>query len=172
MTAHASLAHLSDTVYRYSYERLCFDRWAAWADGQWEQLLGLPSETTLSKVAHFGIRVGVARAGSEPDIHDEPVIVSAIMEEWAVAPEFEIRQSHSALMARHRRVIGGVKITQLTDAQGKPRRFPDHEMAVLVLGSGGEKGKKRFQRLCVRGYEELRTRLLRILAPVQVIPPR
>ena len=169
---HASLAYLSDTGYRYSYERLCFDRWAAWADGQWEQMLGLPSETTLSKVAHFGIRVGVARAGSEPDIHDEPVIVSGIMEEWAVAPEFDLRQSHSALMARHRRVIGGVKITQLIDAQGKPRRFPDHEMAVLVLGKRGDSGKKSFQRLCVRGYEELRARLMRITALDQVKPPR
>lgn len=151
----------------YSYERLCFDRWAIWAEGQWAMELGLPAETTLSKVARFGIRVGVARAGQEPDIHDEPETVSAIMEEWAAHPDWSRRQAHAALMARHRRIIGAVKITQLTDAQGKPRRFPDHEMAVLVLGYGGEKGKKKFQRLCDSGYLELRSRIQRKFAPAQ-----
>lgn len=139
----------------YSYERLCFDRWAAWCEGQWEQALGLPAETLLSRVSRFGIRVGVARAGNEPEIHDEPEIVSALMEEWVVAEPL----SHRALMARHRRIIRGIKIAQLTDEQGKPKRFRDSDFALLILGSSSHSSRKAFQRLCTRGYVELRQRL-------------
>lgn len=139
----------------YSYERLCFDRWAAWCEGQWEQALGLPGETTLSRVGRFGIRVGVAHAGNEPEIHDEPETVSAIMEEWAIARPYP----HSALMARHRRIIRGIKITQLTEADGKPKRFRDSDFALLIVGSQGKAGTQAFRRLCLQGYTELRVRL-------------
>lgn len=153
MTSIAELAQTS-----YSYERLCFDRWAAWCDGQWSMELGVPRETLLSKVAHFGIRVGISRAGTEPEIHDEPEIVSELMEAWAASDLFSHRQSHMALMARHRRIIRGVRISQLTDAQGKPKRFRDSDFALLIIGGQGRSATKTFQRICHRGYVELRER--------------
>ena len=138
----------------YSYERLCFDRWAAWCEGQWHQALSLPGETVLSKVARFGIRVGISHAGTEPEIHDEPEIVSALMEDWAVTRPLP----HSALMARHRRIVRTIQITQLTDAEGKPKRFRDSDFALLILGREGKSATKAFQRLCQEGYIELRDR--------------
>jgi hypothetical protein len=140
---------------RYSYERLCFDRWAAWAEGQWEQGLGFPRETLLSKVGRMGIRVGAIHASNEPEIRDEPEIVSALMEEWAQVKPLP----HCALLARHRRIIRGVKITQLTDSKGKPQRMTDRDFALLIIGKSTDSAKRSFQRLCAEGYAELRERL-------------
>lgn len=140
----------------YSYERLCFDRWAAWVEGQWEQGLGMPRETMLSKVARFGIRVGAVHAGNEPDIRDEPEIVSGLMDEWAMARPMP----HCALLARHRRIVNGL-VVQMRHAQGRWRPLRDRDLAVLILNDYSELGRKRIARLCEEGYAELRIRLRR-----------
>lgn len=142
---------------RFSFERLCFDRWAAWAEGQWEQGLGLPGETLLSKVQRFGIRVGVAHASNEPELRDEPEIVSKLMEEWASARPLP----HCALLARHRRIVEGVKV-QMRHAQGRWRPLRDADLAVLILKDYSDLGRKRIRRLCEEGYAELRLRLHRL----------
>lgn len=138
----------------YSYERLCFDRWAAWCEGQWETGLGLPKDTLLSRLGLFGIRMGVVHAGSEPDIHDEPEIVSMLMEEWATREPL----AHTALMARHRRIVGSIKVGSRYHA-GEWRPMRDRDLALVVVGDGSEVGKRGFQRLCESGYAELRLRI-------------
>lgn len=138
----------------FSYERLCFDRWAAWVDRQWEMGLGMPHETMLSKVQRFGIRVGAVHATNEPDIRDEPEIVSALMEEWAVTRVLP----HCALLARHRRIVNGVRLDWRV-AGGRQRHMRDSDFARLILNDISDLGRKRFAKLCVEGYAELRIRL-------------
>jgi len=147
----------------YSYERLCFDQWAAWCEGRWEPAR---PQTLMSKIAQYGTRMGVVHAGSEPDINDEYLTVSEIMEDWAVTK----RLAHAGLLARHRRILWGQDMRQLLDDKGKPRRFRDRDIALSLLGDGSDAGKKQFQRLCESGYIELRQRLRKTMPSVTAKP--
>jgi hypothetical protein len=61
-------------------------------------------------------------------------------------------------LARHRRIVNGVRLDWRV-AGGRQRHMRDSDFARLILNDISDLGRKRFAKLCVEGYAELRIRL-------------
>lgn len=130
---------------RYARERHLFDAWARWCERQWDESLGLPRLSWLSKLMQYGERMGVMHAASEyvPPDHSDAQSV----EQYMVWLKGACPPMHAALMARHRGICRERKPAK-RQVSGASESF----YAACLLADGSPAGVQRFRRLCEQGY--------------------
>lgn len=144
----------SDRIVAYSTERSLLDRWAIWREHSMGQgAMGWPRATLLHRVAEYGIRTEPVKYDSGPDYDQSSPEVDA----WMRLLARDAPQVHLCLQARHRRVIGTVRVG--VKPEGRPYR--EYEVAEIALGGHGRGVLRRFQRLCEDGYAGLQSWLRR-----------
>lgn len=144
----------------YEAEKEAMDQWAVWRDRGFYDAghLGI-GKTPLQKFGEMGMRVGAVNYSAEPD-HDtlSPRVEVFMRGLLATHPK-----AHLCLEARHRRVVGtiriGLKVIRRGDEVVKMRLYKDSELAEALGWGPDHASRMRFRRLCDEGYGGLKSHL-------------
>jgi hypothetical protein len=139
---------------RFHFQREALDRWAVWRENGFYDIRGLQiGRTPLEKVGELGVRVGVVNYSCEPDADSLSPKVEAFMRGLMK----EHPKAHLCLEARHRRIVGAIRLGLTKGKHGRWRPYFDRELSEVALGDASQAGRSRFNRLCDEGYARLKS---------------